>query len=77
MNTNMKTWHAELHPATHPTPADPENWAGPVIWEDRIVIIDPDTGEEVNILYVESSQDAEPYDKALAAAGYQNVTWVL
>lgn len=43
--------------------------------EDHITVYDP-SGEEIDVVTVPSSEDPEPYDRALIEAGYLNFNWV-
>ena len=43
-------------------------------WVDVVEITD-NTGEVVDCLWIESSSEREPYDQALAEAGWGDATW--
>ena len=44
-------------------------------WWDTITIRD-ENGTEVDVIRVESSGDAEPYDEAIRAAGHADYRWI-
>ena len=44
-------------------------------WWDTITIRD-ENGTEVDVIRVESSEDAEPYDEAIRAAGHTDYQWI-
>ncbi|TDP28420.1 hypothetical protein [Nocardia ignorata] len=54
--------------------ADNDDWTSETSF-DTITVRDQD-GNEVASLTVESSEDPAPYDAALAAAGFTDVTWI-
>lgn len=51
---------------------------GEVLCWDTVAVLEEVNGErtEVDRLYVVSSEDSGPYDAALEAAGYSDVTWL-
>lgn len=42
---------------------------------DTIVVIAPESGDEITRIQIDASEDQEPYDDALRAAGFTEFTW--
>lgn len=40
------------------------------------IIVTTTTGEEITRINLPASEDHEPYDEALRAAGFDNFTWI-